>query len=106
MLLCRVRRSKTVYFLEFNATDTIATLKLKLSRIIEGEREPKDLRLQVQKKDDSYTTLDDLEITDKAGIHDDSVVYMTYRTTPGGGLSCLLGNLSCSDQPVSFRRDV
>lgn len=81
--ICRVRRLRTIYFLEFRPSDSVATIKGKLARLIEGEREAKDLRLQIL-KNESYVTLDDLTTAEQAGIVDDSVVYMTYRTIPGG----------------------
>ncbi|KAI9012375.1 hypothetical protein DFJ74DRAFT_683565 [Hyaloraphidium curvatum] len=81
--VCCVRRHRTIFFVEFRPSDTVSTIKGKLSRLVDGEREPKDMRLQLQ-KNDSYVTLDDLMSADAAGIVDDAVVFVTFRKDSGG----------------------
>lgn len=98
--ICRVRRGRTVYFVEFRPSDTVTALKSKLSRLTDAEREPKDLRLQIL-KNDSYITLDDVMQAEQAGITDDAVVYMTYRTSPGGEHLGLPRHIACSDEMLT-----
>lgn len=77
LLLCK--RQKTTYFVEASAQETVQQLKTKLSKILNGEKEPKDIRLQVQgKQAGTYSALDDSAALEQLGLAENAVLYLSY----------------------------
>ncbi|KAI8818898.1 uncharacterized protein EV422DRAFT_535840 [Fimicolochytrium jonesii] len=103
----RVKRQKTIYFLECTPQDSIGSLKTKLAHgPLNREKDPKDLKFFVatapraeaapakgtakaDAKGDpaptpGYAGLEDAALLEQLGLVDDSVVYLAYWV-PGEG---------------------
>jgi hypothetical protein len=108
----RVKRGKSTFFIQCNATDTVLSLKRKLGKLV--NKEARDLRLMVPKDKISttvdYTMLQQkeklIELEDKAaldqiGIPDDAVIFLIFwiageiNASDGYALNPLIGNLGC-----------
>ncbi|OUM69353.1 hypothetical protein PIROE2DRAFT_2646, partial [Piromyces sp. E2] len=58
----KVKRHKTIIFIEAYVNDTILTIKNKICKALRNEKEPSDIRLQLESNripNEQYSSLDD-----------------------------------------------
>ena len=75
----RVKRNKTVWFVECSLAETVSKFKAKLSQFINKEKEPADMKLFLAgKTPGSWTALEDTSVLEQLGISDQSSVYLAF----------------------------
>jgi len=77
----KVKRHKTVIFIEVYISDTILTLKNKICKALRNEKEPSDIRLQLESNrlpSERYSSLDDDTTIEELGLANNTILYMTY----------------------------
>ncbi|KAJ3036645.1 hypothetical protein HDV00_002469 [Rhizophlyctis rosea] len=80
----RVKRNKTIWFVEATPQDTVGQLKQKLSTILNREKLPKDMRLQVKQPaakpntPPTWAPLEDTGILEQLGLENDGEVFLSF----------------------------
>ncbi|KAL6612567.1 hypothetical protein U3516DRAFT_901557, partial [Neocallimastix sp. 'constans'] len=77
----KVKRQKTIIFIEAYVTDNILTIKNKICKALRNEKEPSDIRLQLESHkfpNEQYSSLDDDATIGELGLSNNTILYMTY----------------------------
>ncbi|KAI8903566.1 hypothetical protein EDD86DRAFT_250279 [Gorgonomyces haynaldii] len=83
MSYIRVKRQRTVYFVEAKITDSVFKVKQTLSHILFKDKSPKDIRLHILgKTPGSFSTLEDNQTLEQVGVQEEGLIYMNQ---PGEG---------------------
>lgn len=79
-LYIRARRDKTVVFLCYHPSDTIATIKDKLCAAIPSSgKKADDMRLYIRRSDgEGYNLLNDASKASASGIQNETEIYFVY----------------------------
>lgn len=79
-LYIRARRDKTVVFLCYHPSDTIATIKDKLCAAIPSSgKKADDMRLYIRRSDgEGYNLLNDASKANASGIQNETEIYFVY----------------------------
>ncbi|ORY82227.1 hypothetical protein LY90DRAFT_282222 [Neocallimastix californiae] len=83
----KVKRQKTIIFIEAYVTDNILTIKNKICKALRNEKEPSDIRLQLESHkfpNEQYSSLDDDATIGELGLSNNTILYMTYWISKDG----------------------
>ena len=82
-----MKRQKTIIFVEAYVSDTILTVKNKICKALRNEKEPSDIRLQLESHripNEQYSSLDDDATIEELGLSNNTVLYMTFWISKDG----------------------
>jgi len=84
----KVKRQKTIIFIEAYVSDTILTIKNKICKALRNEKEPSDIRLQLESHripNEQYSSLDDDATIEELGLSNNTILYMTFWISKDAG---------------------
>ncbi|KAJ3057296.1 hypothetical protein HK097_009249 [Rhizophlyctis rosea] len=80
----RIKRQKTVFFVETTPQETVLQLKQKLFNILNREKQVKDMKLEVKQPGKqatappTYATLEDSAVLETLGLENDGELFLTF----------------------------